>query len=89
MYGFPDVSHPEEGDASRGFCSDGLYSDIALQCSSGHFLNCHKLTLFAYSSYFRVIFTADMREGTNSLVSYVLVCKSGERKGSSRMEYVN
>ncbi|XP_037646043.1 kelch-like protein 23 [Sebastes umbrosus] len=73
-YDFHDVSHPEEVlDALRGFYSEGLFTDIALQCSSGQVLHCHKVALCARSSYFRVMFTADMRERTNSLVRLPVV----------------
>lgn len=72
VYEFHDVSHPEEVlDALRSFYSEDLFTDIALQCSSGQVLRCHKVALCARSSYFRVMFTADMRERTNGLVRYV------------------
>ncbi|KAG8001331.1 Kelch-like protein 23, partial [Nibea albiflora] len=73
-YDFHDASHPEELLAAlRGFYSEGLFTDIALQCSSGQVLHCHKVALCARSSYFRVMFTADMRERTNSLVRLPVV----------------
>ncbi|KAA8596014.1 hypothetical protein FQN60_011305, partial [Etheostoma spectabile] len=73
-YDFHDVSHPEEVlGALRGFYSEGLFTDIALQCSSGQVLRCHKVALCARSSYFRVMFTADMRERTDSLVRLPVV----------------
>ncbi|XP_035538103.1 kelch-like protein 23 [Morone saxatilis] len=73
-YDFHDVSHPEEVlDALRSFYSDGLFTDIALQCSSGQVLRCHKVALCARSSYFRVMFTADMKERTDSLVRLPVV----------------
>ncbi|XP_076592725.1 kelch-like protein 23 [Chaetodon auriga] len=74
VYDFHDVSHSEEVlDALRGFYSEGLFTDIALQCSSGQVLHCHKVALCARSSYFRVMFTVDMRERTNSLVRLPVV----------------
>lgn len=79
VYDSNAVSHPEVVlNALRGFYSEGLFTDIALQCSSGNFPYCHKVALCARSSYFRVMFTADMTERTNSRVRYVLVC---ERRG--------
>ncbi|XP_070687413.1 kelch-like protein 23 [Pempheris klunzingeri] len=74
VYDFHDVSHPEAVlDALRGFYSEGLFTDIALQCSSGQVLHCHKVALCARSSYFRAMFTADMKERTNSLVRLPVV----------------
>ncbi|XP_071752315.2 kelch-like protein 23 [Centroberyx gerrardi] len=74
MYDFCDASHPEELlDALRGFYAEDLFTDIALQCTSGQVLRCHKVALCARSSYFRVMFTVDMRERTNSLVRLPIV----------------
>lgn len=72
MYNFHDASHPDVMlDAWRGFYSDGLFTDTDLWCSSGQVLHCHKVMLYACSSFFRVMFTAYMKERTNSLVWYV------------------
>ncbi|XP_078112192.1 kelch-like protein 23 [Sander vitreus] len=74
VYDFHDVSHPEEVlGALRGFYSEGLFTDIALQCSSGQVIHCHKVALCARSSYFKVMFTADMRERIDSLVRLPVV----------------
>ncbi|XP_059202663.1 kelch-like protein 23 [Centropristis striata] len=74
VYDFHDVSHTEELlGALQGFYSEGLFTDIALQCSSGQVLHCHKVALCARSSYFRVMFTADMKERTNSLIRLPVV----------------
>ncbi|XP_046887086.1 kelch-like protein 23 [Hypomesus transpacificus] len=68
-YDFCDAAHPYEVlDALQGFYTQGLFTDIALQGSAGIVLHCHKVALCARSSYFRVMFTADMREKTNSLI---------------------
>eukprot|EP00064_Thunnus_orientalis_P012437 superscaffoldBa00001906_g12472 len=72
MYNFHDASHPDVMlDAWRGFYSDGLFTDTDLWCSSGQVLHCHKVMLYACSSFFRVMFTAYMKERTNSLVCNV------------------
>ncbi|KAM3877101.1 kelch-like protein 23 [Diretmus argenteus] len=73
-YDFCDASHPEEMlGALQAFYAEGLFTDIALQSSSGQVLRCHKVALCARSSYFRVMFTTDMRERMNSLVRLPVV----------------
>ncbi|XP_066544268.1 kelch-like protein 23 [Amia ocellicauda] len=69
MYDFYDVDHPTEFlDAFREFFVGGLFTDITLQCASGQIFQCHKAALSARSSYFKVMFTADMRERSNNII---------------------
>lgn len=69
-YDFCDGDHPAELlDALRHFYLNGLFTDVSLQCGeSGQVFHCHKALLSARSSYFKVMFTADMREKSNSVV---------------------
>ncbi|XP_031714414.1 kelch-like protein 23 isoform X2 [Anarrhichthys ocellatus] len=69
-YDFCDGDHPAELlDALRHFYIGGLFTDVALQCGdSGQVFHCHKALLSARSSYFKVMFTADMRERSNGVV---------------------
>uniref|UniRef100_A0A1A7WV15 Kelch-like 23 n=2 Tax=Iconisemion striatum TaxID=60296 RepID=A0A1A7WV15_9TELE len=69
-YDFCDGEHPAETlDALRHFYIRGLFTDVTLQCAeSGQVFHCHKALLAARSSYFKVMFTADMRERSNSLI---------------------
>lgn len=69
-YDFCDCDHPAELlDALRHFYMSGLFTDVALQCGeSGQVFHCHKALLSARSSYFKVMFTADMRERSNSVI---------------------
>lgn len=68
---FCDRDHPAELlDALRHFYTSGLFTDVALQCGeSGQVFRCHRALLAARSSYFKVMFTADMRERSNSVVT--------------------
>ncbi|XP_028991863.1 kelch-like protein 23 [Betta splendens] len=67
---FLDAEHPAELlDALRRFYASGLFADVSLQCDeSGQVFRCHKALLAARSSYFKVMFTADMRERTHGVV---------------------
>ncbi|XP_018540283.1 kelch-like protein 23 [Lates calcarifer] len=69
-YDFCDADHPAELlDALRHFYISGLFTDVSLQCGeSGQVFRCHKALLSARSSYFKVMFTADMRERSNSVI---------------------
>ncbi|XP_047456958.1 kelch-like protein 23 [Mugil cephalus] len=69
-YDFCDGDHPAELlDALRHFYLSGLFTDVTLQCGeSGQVFHCHRALLSARSSYFKVMFTADMRERSNSVV---------------------
>ncbi|KAG7466888.1 hypothetical protein MATL_G00147080 [Megalops atlanticus] len=68
-YDFCDAAHPTAVmDAFREFYTSGLFTDITLQCATGEVFRCHKAVLSARSSYFRVMFTADMRERSDDLV---------------------
>uniref|UniRef100_A0A3P9I6N1 Kelch-like family member 23 n=1 Tax=Oryzias latipes TaxID=8090 RepID=A0A3P9I6N1_ORYLA len=56
-------------DALRHFYVGGLFTDVSLQCGeSGEVFPCHRALLAARSSYFKVMFTADMRERSNSFI---------------------
>lgn len=69
-YEFCDTTHPKELlDMLREFYTCGLFTDIALKCASGKIYRCHKAVLSARSSYFRVMFTLDMRERSDELIN--------------------
>ncbi|NWI62700.1 KLH23 protein, partial [Todus mexicanus] len=60
---YRDSAHPAAFlEAFRAFYRDGLFTDIALQSASGVILQCHRAALAASSSYFKAMFTADMKE---------------------------
>lgn len=67
---FCDGDHAAELlDALRRFYTSGLFTDVSLQCGdSGQVFRCHRALLSARSSYFKVMFTADMREKSNSVI---------------------
>lgn len=69
-YDFCDSKHPSELlDALRHFYISGVFTDVTLQCAeSGQEFHCHKAVLSARSSYFKVMFTADMREKSTSVI---------------------
>uniref|UniRef100_A0A672J5G8 BTB domain-containing protein n=1 Tax=Salarias fasciatus TaxID=181472 RepID=A0A672J5G8_SALFA len=69
-YDFCDGEHPERLlDALRHFYISGLFTDVTLQCGeSGQEFHCHKALLSACSSYFKVMFTTDMRERSDSVI---------------------
>ncbi|XP_071781424.1 kelch-like protein 23 [Centroberyx gerrardi] len=68
-YDFCDSAHPAEVlDALKQFYLGGVFTDVSLQCASGRVFHCHKAVLSARSSYFKVMFTADMRERSNSVI---------------------
>ncbi|XP_041116506.1 kelch-like protein 23 [Polyodon spathula] len=68
-YDFANPAHPAEFlDAFQEFYLDGLFTDITLQCATGQIFQCHKAALSACSTYFKVMFTADMRERSNNLI---------------------
>lgn len=69
-YDFCDGDHSAKLlDALRQFYISGLFTDVSLQCGeSGQVFHCHKALLSARSSYFKVMFTADMRERSNSVI---------------------
>lgn len=80
-YDFYDASHPSEVlEALHEFHNSGLFTDIALQSSSGQLFHCHKAVLSARSSYFKVMFTLDMRERANDTIN--LPCIDGEILGA-------
>ncbi|XP_061926651.1 kelch-like protein 23 [Entelurus aequoreus] len=70
-YHFRHAAHPTELlDALRHFYLHGLFADVALRCGdSGRVFHCHKALLAACSSYFQVMFTADMRERSDSVIT--------------------
>ncbi|XP_029461562.1 kelch-like protein 23 [Rhinatrema bivittatum] len=68
-YIFSDASHHVDFlDAFRTFYISGLFTDITLQCSSGPVFQCHKAALAACSHYFKVMFTADMKEKSKNKI---------------------
>ncbi|XP_078537730.1 kelch-like protein 23 isoform X2 [Lissotriton helveticus] len=69
VYVFNNPSHPADFlEAFRKFYIDGLFTDITLQCSSGRIFHCHKAALAACSTYFKVMFTADMKEKSKNQI---------------------
>lgn len=81
-FDFSDGDHPAQVlDSLRHFYTNGLFTDVSLQCAgSGQVFHCHRVLLSARSSYFRVMFTADMRERSNS--SITLIGVDGEVLGA-------
>ncbi|XP_057708629.1 kelch-like protein 23 [Corythoichthys intestinalis] len=70
-YEFCDPDHPVELlDALRCFYFNRLFTDVILQCAddSGQMFHCHKALLSARSAYFQIMFTADMKERSNSVI---------------------
>ncbi|XP_053733318.1 kelch-like protein 23 [Synchiropus splendidus] len=69
-YDFSDGLHPQELlEALRHFYRTGLFTDVSLQCGdSGQLFHCHKALLSARSAYFKVMFTADMKERSNTVI---------------------
>lgn len=69
-YDFCDGDHAAELlDALGQFYISGLFTDVTLQCGeSGQVFHCHRALLSARSSYFKVMFTADMRERSNGVI---------------------
>lgn len=69
-YDFCDEGHAAELLAAlKQFYISGLFTDVTLQCGeSGQVFHCHRALLSAHSSYFKVMFTADMRERSNSVI---------------------
>ncbi|XP_017325776.1 kelch-like protein 23 [Ictalurus punctatus] len=69
-YEFCDEDHPSETlGALREFYACGLFADITLQCCTGQMFHCHKALLSARSTYFKVMFTSDMRERSNVIIN--------------------
>uniref|UniRef100_A0A672TVL5 Kelch like family member 23 n=1 Tax=Strigops habroptila TaxID=2489341 RepID=A0A672TVL5_STRHB len=54
--------------AGQAFYLDGLFTDITLQCASGVIFHCHRAALAACSSYFKAMFTADMKEKSKNQI---------------------
>uniref|UniRef100_A0A4W3I6B4 Kelch like family member 23 n=1 Tax=Callorhinchus milii TaxID=7868 RepID=A0A4W3I6B4_CALMI len=68
-YEFKDSCHSMEFlDAFKEFYLNGLFADITLQCVSGQLFHCHKAALAACSTYFKIMFTADMKEKGNKVI---------------------
>lgn len=66
---YNDPTHHEDFlESFRMFYKEGLFTDIALLSSSGKVFHCHKAALAACSPYFKVMFTADMKERSNSQI---------------------
>uniref|UniRef100_A0A671L5K1 BTB domain-containing protein n=1 Tax=Sinocyclocheilus anshuiensis TaxID=1608454 RepID=A0A671L5K1_9TELE len=74
---FCDASHSSEVlEALHEFHSSGLFTDVTLQSPSGQLCHCHKVVLSAHRSYFKVMFTLDMRECLNDTIN--LPCINAE-----------
>lgn len=69
-FDFRDEGHAAELlDALRQFYTCGLFTDVTLRCGdSGQVFRCHRALLSAHSSYFKVMFTADMKERSRSVI---------------------
>ncbi|NWH80881.1 KLH23 protein, partial [Piaya cayana] len=66
---YRDAAHPAGFlEAFGAFYRDGLFTDVALQCSSGAVFRCHRAALAACSGYFRAMFTADMKEKSKNQI---------------------
>ncbi|KAG8432414.1 hypothetical protein GDO86_016893 [Hymenochirus boettgeri] len=60
---YNDASHHVDFlDSFKIFYREGLFTDVTLLSSSGEIFQCHKAALAACSHYFKVMFTADMKE---------------------------
>ncbi|KAK0145083.1 Kelch-like protein 23 [Merluccius polli] len=69
-YDYNDDDHPAEVlDALGQFYLGGVFTDVSLRGASGRVFQCHRAVLSARSSYFRAMFTADMRERSDGLVT--------------------
>lgn len=70
-YDFCDEGHAAELlCALRQFYVGGLFTDVTLRCGeSGQVFHCHRALLSAHSCYFKVMFTADMKERSNSAIN--------------------
>ncbi|NXP27299.1 KLH23 protein, partial [Scytalopus superciliaris] len=69
-YLYKDSAHPAGFlEAFRAFYRDGLFTDITLQSASGVIFHCHRAALAACSSYFKAMFTADMKEKSKNQIS--------------------
>lgn len=69
-YDYIDSAHPSELlDTLRHFYLTGAFTDVTLKCvESGQVFHCHRAVLSARSSYFKVMFTADMKEKSDSVI---------------------
>ncbi|XP_033843457.1 kelch-like protein 23 isoform X2 [Periophthalmus magnuspinnatus] len=70
-YEYIDSAHPNELlETLRHFYLTGAFTDVTLQCAeSGQVFHCHKAVLSARSSYFKVMFTADMKERSETVIN--------------------
>ncbi|XP_034042820.1 kelch-like protein 23 isoform X2 [Thalassophryne amazonica] len=70
-YNYCDTDYPTKLlDALKQLYISGMFTDVTLQCAdSQQVFHCHKLLLSARSSYFEVMFTADMRERSDSTIT--------------------
>ncbi|KAM4626544.1 kelch-like protein 23 [Discoglossus pictus] len=60
--------HVDFLESFRTFYKDGLFTDVTLVSSSGKVYHCHKAALAACSNYFKVMFTADMKERSKNQI---------------------
>ncbi|KAM4698435.1 kelch-like protein 23 [Rhinophrynus dorsalis] len=66
---YKDASHHVDFLQSfRTFYKEGLFTDVTLVSSSGKIYQCHKAALAACSRYFKVMFTADMKEKSKNQI---------------------
>ncbi|XP_072435377.1 kelch-like protein 23 isoform X1 [Chiloscyllium punctatum] len=69
IYEFKDTYHSAEFlDAFKEFYWNQLFTDITLESFSGQLFHCHKVALAACSTYFKIMFTADMREKATRII---------------------
>uniref|UniRef100_A0A8C6UNA2 Kelch like family member 23 n=1 Tax=Neogobius melanostomus TaxID=47308 RepID=A0A8C6UNA2_9GOBI len=69
-YDYIDSAHPNELlDALGHFYLAGAFTDVTLKCGeSGQVFHCHRAVLSARSAYFKVMFTSDMKERSDSVI---------------------
>ncbi|MEE6489555.1 hypothetical protein FKM82_015612 [Ascaphus truei] len=60
--------HVDILESFRTFYKEGLFTDVTLVSSSGKVFHCHKAALAASSNYFKVMFTADMKEKSKNQI---------------------
>ncbi|XP_053554391.1 kelch-like protein 23 [Bombina bombina] len=60
--------HADVLDSFLAFYKEGLFTDVTLVSSTGKVFHCHKAVLAACSNYFKVMFTADMKEKSKTQI---------------------
>ncbi|XP_019378324.1 PREDICTED: kelch-like protein 23 [Gavialis gangeticus] len=69
-YTFRDASHAAGVlEAFGAFYLDGSFTDVTLRSACGALFPCHRAVLAACSTYFKAMFTADMKEKSKQQIS--------------------